>query len=73
MQSLIVDPLGEAWEDPALEEKLKARLPRAYELYLSTISHMNEAMEELVHILNLDVDSVQDQLVADVSGPSFPD
>lgn len=63
LQSLIGDPLGEAWENPLLEEKLKARLPRGYDLYLSTISQMNETMEELVNVLNLDVNYVETESV----------
>lgn len=72
LQCLIVDPLGEAWEDPALEKKLKARLPRAYELYLSIISQMNETMTELHGVLNIDVNNIHEEMVDEVSGPISP-
>ncbi|RDI76572.1 Nucleoporin [Venturia inaequalis] len=63
LHTLIIEPLGEAWEAPELEEKLKARLPRAYELYLSTISQMNDTMEELLNVLSLDFDGVDAECV----------
>jgi hypothetical protein len=51
LELLISDPGGEIWHNPELENKLKARLPRAYDLYLSTIVQMNETMAELHEVL----------------------
>ena len=47
LQDLIADPGGPRWRDPELEERLKERLPKAYDLYFSTILQMNETMKDL--------------------------
>jgi hypothetical protein len=47
LQDLIADPGGPRWKEAELEGKLKDRLPKAYDLYISTILQMNETMKEL--------------------------
>src|ERR1700712_3587977 len=47
LQDLIADPGGPRWREPELEERLKDRLPKAYDLYFSTILQMNETMKDL--------------------------
>lgn len=44
---LISEPCGLAWKDPALETRLRARLPKAYDLYLETIEELGEVMKSL--------------------------
>jgi len=45
--ALLADPGGARWKDPALEAKLKSRLPKSYDLFLDTISDLQETMEGL--------------------------
>jgi hypothetical protein len=47
LQELIANPGGPQWRNPDLEEKLKERLPKAYDLFFSTILQMNDTMQEL--------------------------
>ncbi|KAF2401726.1 hypothetical protein EJ06DRAFT_528881 [Trichodelitschia bisporula] len=65
LQSLISDPGGERWRHPELEERLKTRLPRAYDLYISTIGDMNETMVELQKMMGVDKVQLQEKLNAE--------
>ena len=47
MDALLTTPLGDRWRDPELEERLKDRLPKSYELYLHTIDEVLEVMEKI--------------------------
>jgi hypothetical protein len=47
LQHLIAKPGGPEWRNPDLEGKLKERLPKAYDLFFSTILQMNDTMQEL--------------------------
>ncbi|OCL04599.1 hypothetical protein AOQ84DRAFT_300565 [Glonium stellatum] len=47
LQILMENPAGEGWEDPELEERLKQRLPKSYNLYLDIIGDINKLMEKL--------------------------
>ncbi|KAF2435525.1 hypothetical protein EJ08DRAFT_341613 [Tothia fuscella] len=67
LDALIQEPGGERWNDPELELKLKARLPRAYELYLSTIVQMNDTIAELHDVLGTDKPYLQEEDLEDDS------
>lgn len=54
MSTLLEDPCGAAWRTPALEEKLKDRLPKSYQSYRNTIDDMYEAMDILQRKLGLE-------------------
>ena len=62
LQTLIADPGGTRWKDPYLDDKLKERLPRSYDLYLDTITEINEIMEELKRELVVDKVNFQSEL-----------
>ena len=47
MDALLRDPTGPSWRRAELEEKLKARLPKSYESYTTTITDMRETMDAL--------------------------
>jgi hypothetical protein len=47
IEELIRQPGSPSWKTPELEEKLKARLPRAYNLYIATINQMIDSMKRL--------------------------
>ena len=65
---LISEPCGLAWKDPALETRLRARLPKAYDLYLETIEELGEVMKSLQD--ELGVGKIEPSLVSDIE-PSF--
>ncbi|OCK80067.1 hypothetical protein K432DRAFT_453695 [Lepidopterella palustris CBS 459.81] len=44
---LISEPCGPRWKDPALEMRLRSRLPKAYDLYLETIEELAAVMQKL--------------------------
>ena len=50
---------GEAWRDPELELGLQQRLPKSYNVYLSTIHKINGIMEKLKHDLGVNVPAFQ--------------
>ncbi|KAK5006941.1 hypothetical protein LTR28_005871 [Elasticomyces elasticus] len=55
IKELVSAPLGSRWKDPELEKTLQSRLPpRAYNVYLETITEMNEVMRDLQKELGLD-------------------
>ncbi|KAK4985214.1 hypothetical protein LTR50_006108 [Elasticomyces elasticus] len=55
IEELVSAPLGSRWKDPELEETLQSRLPpRAYNVYLETITEMNGVMRDLQKELGLD-------------------
>jgi len=61
---LISEPCGLAWKDPALETRLRARLPKAYDLYLETIEELGEVMKSLQD--ELGVGKIEPSLVSDI-------
>lgn len=44
---LLADPGGGKWKDRGLEQDLKERLPKSYEIYLEIIDEVNRVMENL--------------------------
>ena len=51
--SLIASPAGTLWKDPAMEDRLKSRLPKSYDLFLDTINDINASMDELKNELGV--------------------
>ena len=47
VDTLMAEPGGPAWTDPALEETLKRRLPKSYDLFLDTVSYIKDTMDSL--------------------------
>lgn len=45
--ALIAEPGGIKWKDPALEDKLKSRLPKSYEVFLDTIFDIKSTVDGL--------------------------
>ena len=73
LEVLRANPFGDEWKDPVLEEKLRARLPRSYDLFLNTIGEYQETMERLKKELNLENATFQEKIVTTtaVSAPIF--
>ena len=61
---LIAQPGGSSWKDPALEAKLKERLPRSYELFLATIEDIKLTIDGLKDELGVSRDAFQKELEA---------
>ena len=53
LQHLIAHPDGPEWKNPKLETRLRQRLPRSYSLYVETIDHIKDVMDELKHELGI--------------------
>lgn len=53
LQQLIADPGGPEWKNPELDERLRRRLPKSYDLYLESISRIKDVMDELNDILGI--------------------
>ena len=47
LAALLEKPGGDGWKDPDLEEMLKKKLPKSYDLYLGVIEEMNDVVEKL--------------------------
>ena len=47
IQSLLGEPGGRQWKDPTLEDKLKSRLPKSYDVFLDTIYDIQATMDRL--------------------------
>ena len=47
LKRLLDCPGGPEWQDPALEEMLKERMPKTYSAYLETIQEMREVVKGL--------------------------
>ena len=47
IEALMLEPGGSRSQDPDIEETLKSRLPRSYELFLDTIQDIEDVMEKL--------------------------
>ena len=59
---LIADPGGMKWKDPALEDKLKNRLPKSYDLFLDTINDIKSTVEGLKEELGVSREAFQEGL-----------
>lgn len=64
MAHLIGDPGGIGWSDPALRDRLEARLQKSYGLYMGILGEMNETAKELRKHLSLDDSDVQNNLAS---------
>ncbi len=56
---MLAEPGGARWKDPALEAKLKSRLPKSYDLFLDTVFDLQETMEGLKVELGMDHEAFQ--------------
>jgi len=50
---LLEKPGGHGWKDPNLEERLKKRMPKSYDLYLGVMEDMNDVVEKLGNELGI--------------------
>ena len=57
--ALIAEPGGIRWKDPALELKLKSRLPRSYDLFIDTIHEIQSAVDGLREELGITREAFQ--------------
>ena len=62
LRTLISDPSGPAWAELELEERLRERLPKSYELYLESIEHIKDVMVELKKELGIDKAGFQNRV-----------
>jgi hypothetical protein len=53
MNVLLEDPMGQAWHDTNLEEGLRARLPKSFELYKHIIMDIKACMDKLQKKLDM--------------------
>ena len=60
--ALIAEPGGIKWKDPALEETLKGRLPKSYELFLDTIYDIKATVDGLKDELGVSREAFQEGL-----------
>lgn len=68
LKLLIADPAGDKWRDAGLENGLKDRLPRSYDIYLETIGEIKSIMESLKQALGVDVTGFQGKLACEEVG-----
>lgn len=47
LRLLLAEPGGDKWKDRDLEQELRKRLPKSYEIYLDIINEVNDIMENL--------------------------
>ena len=69
--ALIAEPGGIKWKDTKLEDKLKRRLPKSYDLFLDTIYDIKSTMDDLNEELGLGREAFQEGLYPDVHRVSF--
>lgn len=60
--ALIAEPGGMKWKDPALEDMLKNRLPKSYELFLDTINDIKSTVDGLKEELGVSREAFQEGL-----------
>lgn len=54
LQQLIAAPSGPQWKNPELETRLRQRLLKLYNLYLESIDHIKDVINDLKHELGND-------------------
>lgn len=69
--ALIAEPGGMKWKDPALEDKLKIRLPKSYELFLDTIQDIKSTVDGLKDELGVSREGFQKGLNPEVDQVGF--
>ena len=57
--SLIAEPGGSKWKNQALEDKLRSRLPKSYDLFLDTIKDIRGTMDGLKDELGVSREAFQ--------------
>ena len=57
--ALIAEPGGTKWKDPALEDKVKSRLPKSYELFIDTIYDIKSTVDDLKEELGVNREAFQ--------------
>ncbi|KAI0097000.1 hypothetical protein GGR51DRAFT_566791 [Nemania sp. FL0031] len=62
LQDLIANPGGPGWNDPGIQQALERRLHKSYDLYLKTLSAMQQTMQELNKELSVDNLQLQSQI-----------
>lgn len=70
--ALIAEPGGMKWKDPALEDTLKKRLPKSYDLFLDTINDIKSTVEDLKEELGVSREAFQEGLHPKVDQVGFP-
>lgn len=68
---LIAEPGGSCWKNPVLEEILKGRLPKSYDLFVDTISDIKVTMEDLKRELGVSREAFQEGLQSGSESVSF--
>lgn len=66
LKALLAEPGGDQWRDVALDEGLRARLPRSYDVYLRTVSEINSIMDGLKHQLGDGLVSFQSKVACEI-------
>lgn len=69
LQRLISKPGSPEWQNPDLEIRLRQRLPKSYDLYLESIEHIQDVMNDLKGELGINKPSFQNKLHEDDVGP----
>lgn len=62
LKQLIASPGEKLWQDPELEEGLRERLPRSYEVYLEIIGEILTVIESLKKEIGVDVPAFQGRI-----------
>lgn len=70
---LIAKPGGDGWKDRELEQQLKERLPKSYEIYLEIINEINGVMENLKDELGINKVYFQSRVACGEVNISCPD
>ena len=69
--TLIAEPGGVRWKDPTLEDKLKSRLPKSYDLFLDTINDVKSTVDGLQEELGVNREAFQKRLDPNVDAVSL--
>jgi hypothetical protein len=70
LRRLMEEPGGPEWQKPELDERLRQRLPRSYDLYLESIERITDVMNELKHELGMDKSGFQSRVSEQVTLPA---
>lgn len=62
ISELIAEPGGMKWKDPGLEDALKKRLPKSYDLFLDTINDIKSTVDGLKEELGVNREAFQEGL-----------
>lgn len=70
---LISEPGGDGWKNRELEQRLKERLPKSYEIYLEIINEVNGVMENLKDELGINKVYFQSRVACEKVSISWPE